>query len=106
VLIALTGASAALVGLVLVFLGILVAAYQPLVGADTPDRILGRFKRATRWSLYVFGFSLASVVLDAAWLIRGGGHHLYVAVLVLFFAQLGALAVVAVYSTFWVLLKG
>ena len=105
-LIALTGASAALVGLVLVFLGMLVAAYQPLVGADTPDRILDRFKRAARWTLYVFGISLASVVVDAAWLVRGEGRHLYVVALVLFFAQLGALAVIATYSTFWVLLKG
>jgi O-antigen ligase len=101
-----TGASAALAGLILVFLGVLIAAYQPLVGAQTPDKILRRFKSATVWALVVFGLSLVSVVLDATWLITRGGHCFYVATVVLFFVQLAALAATACYSTIGVLLKG
>jgi hypothetical protein len=91
--------------LILVFLGVLVGAYQPLVGSASSG-ILGRFKAAARWALMVFGVSLVSVILDTAWLAASGGHRLYIAALVVFFMQLAALALIACYSTIGVLLRG
>lgn len=99
------GASAALAGLVLVFLGVLIAAYQPLVG-NTSQRALSRFRTASVWTLAVFGVSLVSVVFDAGWLIGSGGDRLYVSCIVLFFIQLAALAGIAAYATLGVLLRG
>ena len=87
------------------FLGVLVAAYQPLVG-NVSDKVLKRFKTATVWTLAVFAVSLVSVVIDACWLIVAGGHCFYVALLVMFFVQLAALAGIALYATLGVLLKG
>jgi hypothetical protein len=105
VIIAITGASGALAGLILVFLGVLIAAYQPLVGGTT-ERVLRRFRGASLWTLVVFGLSLVSVVLDVAWLMAQGGHCFYVAAVVMFFVQLAALAAIACYATIGVLLKG
>lgn len=99
------GASAALAGLVLVFLGVLIAAYQPLVG-NTSQRVLSRFRMASIWTLAVFGVSLVSVVLDAIWLIGSGGDRFYVSCVVLFFIQLVALGGIAAYATLGVLLRG
>ena len=103
---AMAGASAALAGLVLVFLGVLVSAYQPLVGPQTPDRILRRFKTAAVAALGVFGLCLAGVVLASTWLVAGAGGCLFAAVVGVFLAQLVALAAIACYSTFGVLLRG
>jgi hypothetical protein len=91
--------------LILVFLGVLVGAYQPLVG-KAADKTLRRFKFAACSALGVFGISLVSVVLDACWLAVGGGHCFYNVLLAMFFVQLGALAAIAWYSTVHVLLKG
>jgi hypothetical protein len=90
---------------VLVFLGVLVAAYQPLVGIAS-DKVLGKFRWAAIWSLAVFGISLVSVVIDTGWLIASGGHRFYVASVVVFFVQLVALAAIASYASIAVLLKG
>jgi hypothetical protein len=106
VIIATTGASSALAGLVLVFLGVLVTTYQQLLGPDQPDAALRKFKTAAFGALALFGLSLVNVVVDLSWLIAGGGHCFYIAALVLFFGQLAALAAVAGYATIGVLLKG
>lgn len=103
--VAITGASAALAGLVLVFVGVLIAAYQPLVG-KVSDPILQSFRRAALWALAVFGLSLASVTLDASWLIAAGGGGFYRVVLVAFFVLLAALAAIACYASLAVLLRG
>jgi O-antigen ligase len=104
-MVALVGASSALAGLILVFLGVLIAAYQPLIGRSS-ESTLRRFKTASVWALVVFGISLASVVIDVSWLMTKGGDCFYVSAAVLFFVQLAALAGIAVYATFGVLLKG
>jgi hypothetical protein len=106
VVVALTGASAALAGLVLVFLGVLVATYQQLLGPNTSDQALAKFKYAAFLSLALFGPSLAGVVVDVSWLIARGGHCFYLVATVIFFAQLVALAATAGYATIGVLLKG
>jgi hypothetical protein len=50
--------------------------------------------------------SLLSVVTGTAWLVAGSGASFFVAVVVLFFVQLAALAAVACYTTVGVLLRG
>jgi hypothetical protein len=105
VIITLTGASAGLGGLVLVFLGVLVAAYQPLVGTAA-NATLRRFRDAALAALVVFGASLVSLALDVAWLMAGGGHSFYLVAAVVFFVQLALLAGLAWFSTVSVLLKG
>jgi hypothetical protein len=104
--VAVVGASAALCGLVLVFLGVLVTSYQGLLGRDLSDRILNRFKRAAWLALAVFVLALVVLALGVAWLDAGGGHTFYVVVLTAFFVELGALLAVAIYSTWRVLLRG
>jgi hypothetical protein len=101
---AVAGASAALAGLVLVFLGVLVSGYQTLLGRVS-ENVLDRFRTAAWLSLGVFALALASVALGIAWLDLDGGHRLYVAVVGLFFVELAALLVVAVYATWRVLLR-
>jgi hypothetical protein len=105
VVIAIIGATAALAGLVLVFVGVLVTAFQTLLG-HAPEATLNRFKRASWLGVIVFCEALSGVAASAAWLIAGGGRCLYFAVLVLFFVQLVALLAVALYSTLRVLLQG
>jgi hypothetical protein len=98
VVLAATGASAAIAGLVLVFLGVLVTSYQQLLGTAS-QKSLDRFKRASWLTLGVFIISLIALTLSTSWLVADGGKSFYVAALVFFFLQLGALAVVAAYST-------
>lgn len=99
------GASAALAGLVLVFLGVLVTGFQTLLG-DASAKTLGRFRNASLGSLVTFGLSMVSVIISAAWLVAGGGHCFYVATVAIFFAQLVGIGVLAYASTVHVLLKG
>jgi hypothetical protein len=106
VIVACTGASAAIAGLVLVFLGVLVTTYQQLLGANTPDDDLQKFKNGSIAALFLFGLSLASLVMTLAWLIVDGGSTFYTAALVVFFVQLAVLCFVAGYSTFAVMLRG
>jgi len=105
VVVAVVGASAAIAGFVLVFLGILVTSYQSLIGRVS-DATLGRFKRTAVASLIVFGLGLASLTVGMSWLVADGGHYFYVVVLVLFFAAVAAFALDAAYVTFYVLLRG
>jgi hypothetical protein len=104
IVITLTGASAALSGLVLVFLGVLVAAYQPLIGPASNATLL-KYRQASYAALGVFFVSLASVVVDTLWMVGKGGHCFFVAVVVLFLVHIAALAGLAWYSTVNVLLK-
>jgi hypothetical protein len=104
--VAFTGASAALAGLVLVFLGVLITTYQELLGRENIDQTLKRLKNAARGTLCMFGVSLASVVIDVAWLTAPGGDCFYRAAVVVFFVQLAVVAVGAAWTTLGVLLRG
>jgi hypothetical protein len=103
--IAIVGSSAALAGLVLVFLGVLVTSFQGLLG-NVRDSTLDRYRNATWISLGVFALALASMALGVTWLVAAGGHTFYILVVIAFFAQVCALALVATYVTTRVLLKG
>jgi hypothetical protein len=94
VVIAELGASAAFVGFVLVFVGIVLGSYQTLRGQLSLDK-LAPFKRAAWLGLGIFLFGLVSIALSASWLIAGGGRSFYIATLVLFFIELAGLVIVA-----------
>jgi hypothetical protein len=104
VVIAVMGATAALAGLVLVFLGGVVSTYQSLVGR-VATQTLERFRRAGAITLVVFLLGLATLAVSAAWLVADGGATLYRVALVCFFAELAALGGLAVYATLRVLLR-
>lgn len=98
------GAAAALAGLILVFLGVVIAGYQAFPG-DTPKRLLKPYRKATAAILAVFALSLTSAALSLAWLATGGGGGpLYEAVLWTFFSLLIAAFAVAAGTTYFVVL--
>jgi hypothetical protein len=83
VVIALAGASAALAGLVLVFMGMVASTLQSFPGA-TPPPVLAGYERALTATIMAFILALTSLCIDVAWLAAAAGHRLYVATLVLF----------------------
>jgi hypothetical protein len=98
VVVAITGAAGALSGFVLVFLGILVSSYQSLLGHVNREKVEA-FRRASRASLGVFLLGLTTVALSTSWLVASGGTAFYVVALILFFAELAALILLAVFAT-------
>jgi hypothetical protein len=99
VVLAVLGASAALAGLVLVFLGLVVAAYGSLAG-DTPKAVKAPLRRTGRVVLAPFGLAIVCMVAATLWLVRSGrSEGLYVTTLALFLTQLCAL----VGSALWTL---
>lgn len=102
VVVAALGASSALAGLVLVFLGVVISQYEELTpgvppSASTPHR------RAVAALLGIFFVGLVSAALALLWLVTGGGSLLYAALVALFFLQLAALFLAALYTTYRVL---
>lgn|SRR5579875_1588385 len=95
VVIATMGASAALGGLVLVFVGLVIAAYQAYP-ADTPKRIKDKHRQAVWPVLGVFVACSASVAVGFWWLEAPGNSTLYTANNILFAAELIAMVGVAV----------
>lgn len=90
-------AAGALVGFVLVFVGILAGSYQSLLGRLPQDK-LAPFRQAASLGLVVFAIGLAAIAAGTAWLLGGGDEALYVLTTVLFFLELGGLLVIAVVS--------
>src|SRR5437868_4756694 len=104
VVIAVAGAAAALGGLILVFLGVIVASYGGY-GAETDPSVVRPYKVAAGAILGVFALSLASTALAVAWLATGGGSGpLYEAVVWTFFPLLLAVFVAAVGTVYRVAL--
>jgi uncharacterized membrane protein len=98
VVLAMFGASAGLGGLVLVFLGLVIASYQS-VPADTPKAVKDRARRAGPPIVGVFALSLTSVALSLAWLAVPGGDLLYRIAVWTFAAELLAVFGLAVGTT-------
>lgn len=98
VVLAVLGASAALSGLLLVFLGLVVGAYGGLAG-DTPKSVKKPL-RTTGWVLVgAFGVGLVCAALATVWLLQlTGGQSLYVSTVGLFFVQLVCLAAATVWT--------
>lgn len=96
VVIAVGGAAAALGGLVLVFLGVVVSGFAAYNG-DTSDTVLNPYRCAAAAILSVFALSLVSTALAVTWLATGGGAGpLYDSALWTFFALLPTVLIVAV----------
>jgi hypothetical protein len=91
------GAAAGLAGLLLVFLGVSISAFQSFAG-DTPAAATGRFRRAGGWILGAFLLGLVTVAVSFAWLLSPHRALRDVAV-VLFALELAATAWSAVITT-------
>jgi hypothetical protein len=70
------GAAAGLAGLVLVFLGIIIAAYQSYAG-NAPASVVRPYRIAGIALFGAFALSLVTVTLCTAWLALGGPEWLY-----------------------------
>jgi len=97
VVIATMGASAALGGLVLVFLGLVIASYQSLP-RDTPASVKDSRKRPAWPVLGLFCVCVLSVALGFLWLLTPGGTALYAANTVAFAAELAGIVGVAIWT--------
>jgi hypothetical protein len=91
---AIFGAAAGLAGLLLVFLGVSISAFQSFAG-DAPAAATARFRRAALWILGAFLLALVDVAVCFAWLLspHDGLHD---AAAVLFAIELAATALAAV----------
>jgi hypothetical protein len=89
VVLALLGASAALAGFLLVFLGIIIASYQSYGGA-VPAQVVQPYRTTGAALFGTFGFSLVTVAVCLAWLVLGGPGSLYGWTVGLFAVQLAA----------------
>lgn len=98
VVLAILGASAALAGFVLVFLGVIIASYQSYSGS-VPEQVVEPYRRLGGVLLAMFSLSLLSVLACLAWLAGGGPESSYGPVIGLFVAQLIAVFAVAVWAT-------
>lgn len=105
VVIAMLGAAAALAGLVLVFLGIVIATIQSFP-PDTPPTVLTPYRMSTAFILGTFFISLASVCFSLIWLVVGSGETLYHACLGAFLFQLVVLAIVSGVVAWQLVFKG
>ncbi len=97
VVLAYLGASAGLAGLVLVFLGLVVAAYGGLAG-DTPRAVRQPLRRTGRVVLAPFLAGILCMLGAGAWLLWPDPQWLYVGTVSLFCLQLVSLAGAAVWT--------
>lgn len=96
------GAAAALAGLVLVFLGIIIASYQSYAG-NAPASVVRPYRIAGIALFGTFGLSLVTVALCIVWLALGGPPWLYGWTVGFFVVQLVAAFVAAGWTTRMVL---
>ena len=87
VVIAILGASAALGGFTLVFLGIVITSYQSYSGA-VADQVLHPYRLSGTVLLGVFAVCLITVALSLLWLINGGSVGLYDVTIAVFALEL------------------
>ncbi|HEV2414743.1 MAG TPA: hypothetical protein VGX27_08030 [Candidatus Dormibacteraeota bacterium] len=103
VVIAILGASAALGGFTLVFLGIVITSYESYSGG-VADQVIQPYRRSGTVLLGVFAICLITVALSLLWLINGGSVGLYDATIALFALELVVVfggAVVATRMVLW-----
>lgn len=95
VVLAMLGASAALAGFVLVFLGVVIASYQSYSG-PVPEQVVQPYRRLGAILLAMFGLSLVAVLACLAWLVGGGPEAAYGLVVAVFVVEVLAVFGVAV----------
>jgi hypothetical protein len=104
VVLATLGATTALAGFTLVFLGVVITRYEETIpGASV--RVRGQFVGPAGGLLGAFFLGLTTVGMSFAWLVARGGHGFYVVVVVLFVIQLVSTALASGYVTRGVLRK-
>lgn len=91
------GAAAGLAGLLLVFLGVALSAFQAFAG-DVPAAATARFRRAGNWILSAFLLALTDVAVAFTWLLTPHRALRDLAV-VLFAIELAATALAAVMTS-------
>lgn len=94
---AILGASAALAGFVLVFLGLIIASYQSY-GGDVAAAVVQPFRTAGRILLAVFGLALGVVVVALVWMVGAGPTNTYGLVVGLFLALLAVVFAAAAWT--------
>jgi hypothetical protein len=102
VVLAILGSAAGLAGFVLVFLGIIIAAYQSYPG-EVPVAVVRPYRIAGTALLAAFGLGLATVAVSLLWLMNGGPTDLYAWTIALFALLLVASFGAAVWATRMVL---
>jgi hypothetical protein len=102
VVIAILGASAALGGFVLVFLGIVITSKESY-GGGTGDEVIRPYRLSGTLLLGAFALCLITVALSLLWLINGGSLGLYDTSIALFAIELVAVFGAALWSTRMVL---
>lgn len=100
--IAILGASAALGGFVLVFLGIIIASYQSYPGG-VPEPVVQPYRVTGSALLGAFGLSLITVAVSLIWLANGGSAGIYGWTIGLFAIQLVVVFAAAAWATRMVL---
>jgi hypothetical protein len=88
------GAAAGLAGLLLVFLGVSISAFQSY-GGDVPPAVTAGWRRAGAWILCAFLLGLITVAVALAWLLSPS-RELRDTAVVLFSVELAATALAAV----------
>jgi hypothetical protein len=88
------GSAAALAGFDLVFLGIVIAAYQSY-SAATPGPVIRPYRVAGAALFGAFALSLVTVTLCLVWLVSGGPSWMYGLTIAVFIAQLAAVLLAA-----------
>lgn len=100
VIAAVLAASSGISGLLLVFLGLALSAYQGFA-ADTPPRVRARYRRAAVGVLAAFGLGVVCVTLCLWWLLLvHPAHSFFVLTVALFFALLASLLGAAIFSVY------
>jgi uncharacterized membrane protein len=102
VVLAILGASAALAGFVLVFLGVIIASYQSYSGG-VPAQVVAPYRTLGGILLGAFGLCLLAVFVSLVWLVGGGPDQAYGATVGLFVAELVAVFAAAIWATRMVL---
>jgi hypothetical protein len=102
VVVAILGASAALGGFVLVFLGIIITSYQSYAG-QVPDDVVRPYRVSGTTLLGAFAICLITVAISLLWLVNGGSSWLYDLAITLFAIELGVVFGSALWSTRMVL---
>jgi hypothetical protein len=88
------GAAAGLAGLLLVFMGVTISAFQSY-GGDVPPAVTAGWRRAGAWILAAFLLGLVTVAIALAWLLSPSRALRDVSV-VLFGVELAATALAAI----------
>jgi len=104
VVLAILGASAALAGFVLVFLGIIIASYQSYSG-EVSEQVVEPYRKIGGILLTQFALCLIAVLACLGWLVGGGPDWAYGATVGLFALEVFAVFAAAVWATRMVLWK-